>query len=157
MSRRCPYRNSRRRERVFSTLHGRLAWNVGVTDTTLALLYRAYLDSWDVAAITPEVRVYQRLEDVTLRLRYRYYEQTRSFFYDTQYTGSPRYFTADPKMSAFHSHLLGAQLAIDMAFLDETFLEFARDASIDVSFEHVMSTSRFGDGVVAQAGLVVPF
>ena len=46
------------------------------------------LDDWGIGALTPEARIYQEVgEDVTLRVRYRYYNQLRSFFYrpDQQY------------------------------------------------------------------------
>lgn len=60
-------------------------------------------------------------------------------------------------MSAFHSNLLGFQLLLKAGFLDGTRLEALRGASIDLSFDYIWNTNRFGNGVIAEAGLRVPF
>ena len=138
-----------------------LAHYVRRTRTGLHLFYRAYLDNWKVGALTPEARVYQQLARFThLRVRYRYYRQTRSFFYQTDYgveVPEDGYVTADPKMSAFRSHLLGFQLAVQTGFLEGTALDVFRQAWLELSFEYLWQTSRFGNAVISQAGLRVPF
>lgn len=143
------------------TLMGHLAHYVEKTRTGLHLFYRAYLDSWDVGALTPEARIYQGLARFAqLRLRYRYYRQTRSFFYEQEYGATAPddgFVTNDPKMSAFHSHLLGFQFAVQMAFLEGTALDTFRRAWLDLSFEYLWQTNRFGNAVIAQAGFRVPF
>lgn len=144
--------------RLRHTLHGRLAYHIDASGTSLHALLRGYADSWDIAAITPEARVYQEIgEHALVRLRYRYYTQTDAEFYSAQYMAGAPYPTADPKMAAFESHLFGVQLVFDLGFLRGSGLEFAEEGKIDVSFEQVLSTSRFGDGVIGQAGLLVPF
>lgn len=143
------------------TLTGRLAFHARPSRTSIHLVYRAYLDSWDIAAITPEVRIYQELSRlVTFRVRWRHYRQRRSFFYQDQYAeelpeDAP--VTADPKMSTFHSNLLGFQLLLQMGFLDETRLRRLSRTTLDLTFEYIWNTNRFGNGVIAQAGLRVPF
>lgn len=148
-------------ERIRHALYARLAWYLPATGTSLQALYRAYVDSWDIAALTPEARVYQELTDLAqLRLRYRYYTQTRANFYqaDTSvYEATDPFVSADPKMSAFHSHLLGVQLTLGLDFLEDSSLAFARGGTIDFGFDYLWQTSRFGNAVIAQVGLRVPF
>ena len=143
------------------TLMGHLAHFVRPTRTGLHLFYRAYVDDWGVGAVTPEARIYQEISRFAqARVRYRYYRQTRSFFYQGQYdidTTPDDYVTADPKMSAFHSHLLGFQVALRLAFLADTPLDAFRQAWLQTSFEYLWQTSRFGNAVIAQAGIRVPF
>ncbi|HEY8430819.1 MAG TPA: DUF3570 domain-containing protein, partial [Sandaracinaceae bacterium] len=145
-------------ERTRHTLSGRLAWFIPQTSTAIHLGYRAYVDDWEVAAINPEVRLYQLIgRSVVVRLRYRYYQQTESFFYEPEYVGSELFFTADQKMTGFHSHLLGAQLRLGLDFLAHTPLSFLDRAWLDVSFNYWFQTSGFGNGVLAQAGIRAPF
>ncbi len=143
------------------TLTGRLKAYIRQTRTTVQLRYRAYFDSWDIGALNPEVRVYQQLaENISLRLRYRYYQQTRSFFFqddDESYANDAVFFTNDPKMSAFRSHEAGMQLRLDFGFLEGSALDGIRGAMLDMSFNYVWRTSSFGDAVTAQVGLTVPF
>jgi hypothetical protein len=140
------------------TLHGRLALYVPSTSTALHALYRAYVDTWDVAAVAPEARIYQELgDDVLLRVRYRFYSQTRASFVADGYDGDAPYYTADPKLDRFHSHLAGARLLLRLAFLDGTPLAFAAPATFALSVDHILSTSRPGNAVVAQATLRLPY
>ncbi|MBK8589396.1 MAG: DUF3570 domain-containing protein [Sandaracinaceae bacterium] len=147
--------------RIRHTLTGRLKAHVQRTRTTFQLRYRAYLDSWDIGAINPEVRVYQQLaRNLDLRLRYRYYKQTRSFFYeddDEAYAPNAAFFTNDPKMSAFRSHEIGMQLRLGFGFLEGTALDVLRGGRLDLSFNYLWRTNVFGDAVTAQVGLSVPF
>ena len=147
--------------RTRHAIYARLAWYLPSTGTSLQALYRAYVDSWDIAALTPEVRVYQELTELAqLRLRYRYYSQTRAYFYradSSTYAAGDPFVTGDPKMSAFQSHLAGVQLSLGLQFLDHSALEFARDGAIDFGVDYLWQTSRFGNGVIAQMGLRVPF
>ena len=143
------------------TATGRLALHANRTGSSLHLIYRAYIDSWDIAAITPEVRIYQELSrNVTLRVRWRHYRQRRSFFYEEQYADAlpeDAPVTADPKMSTFHSNLLGFQLLVGLGFLEESKLDFLGRASIDLTFEYIGNTIRFGIGVISQLVLRAPF
>jgi hypothetical protein len=143
------------------SISGRLVSHVRATRTSIHLAYQAYMDSWDVAAVSPEVRIYQEVARFAhLRVRYRYYEQRRASFYSESYPnelGDDAYVTADPKMSAFHVHTFGFQLVLETSFLADTVLDGLRRASIDLSFEYRWNTNRFGDGVVSSVGLRVPF
>lgn len=147
-------------ERTRHSAYGRVALFVPETRTAFHVLYRFYLDGWDVAALTPEGRIYQELGDsITLRFRYRYYQQTRSLFSRTpdQYAADDPFVTNDPKMEAFESHLVGVHARVAMSFLDQTFLSFADEGEVWFSFDSWFQTSRFGNGVIAQAGVRVPF
>jgi hypothetical protein len=147
-------------ERTRHSGYGRLALFVPETRSSIQALYRAYVDDWSIAAITPEARFYQELGDrVTIRLRYRFYTQTRSYFYrlPEQYRGSDEFVTADPKMSSFHSHLMGMHARVELEFLGGTPLEWLRDGNVWLSFDYLFQTHRFGNAVIAQAAISVPF
>jgi hypothetical protein len=147
-------------QRTRHSAYGRVALFVPETRTAFHALYRFYLDEWDLAALTPEARIYQELGDlVTLRLRYRFYAQTRSFFYAAPelYAADQPFVTADPKMQEFHSHLVGVHARVELAFLERTPLDFLHRGEVWVSVDHWVQTSRFGNGVIAQAALRVPF
>jgi len=148
-------------ERMRHALYGRLAYYIAPTHTSVQALYRVYLDDWDVAALNPELRVYQEISrEFQLRLRYRYYVQTRSFFYKASmadFVATDPYPTADPKMSAFESHTIGAQVLLSLTFLQGSFLDFANGGFLDFSFDYIFNTNRYGNGVIAQVGLRSPF
>ncbi len=149
------------RTRHRHTLTGRLAYHIPATGTSLHAIYRAYYDSWNIGALTPEFRIYQRLaRGATIRLRWRHYTQTEASFYEDDYDASiaaDALVTADPKMSRFHNNLLGAQFTLKLGFLQGTALGFLEEARLDFSFEYLWNTNRFGNGVISQAGFTVPF
>lgn len=146
--------------RLRHTVTGRIAQYIPATGSAVHLVYRAYMDSWDIAALTPEVRFYQELGAFTvLRFRYRYYTQTESFFYEDIYNEGDNieFVTLDPKMSRFHSHLFGGRLLLDFDFLASTSLEALRRSSLELSFQYIWNTNSFGNGVISQVALRVPF
>jgi hypothetical protein len=150
-------------ERLRHNLEGQLSWYLPGSLTTLQLYFRTYLDSWDIKAQTPELRIYQELgADLLLRARYRYYTQTRAEFapedgqtaYPVGYDGP---LTNDPKMTSFDSHQIGLRLAYRLTFLTGTFLDFARNVTLDISGDRQFCTSSFGNYWIATAGGRVPF
>ena len=148
-------------ERWRHTGSARLAHVFPETGTAVHLLYRAYLDSWRIAAINPEVRIYQELGDSwLLRLRYRHYRQRRAFFYradQADYRVEDPYFSSDPKMSAFYSHLLGVKLRGNGAWVAPLLGSWVRDWIGELSVERLWTTNRFGNAVIGQASLTIPF
>jgi len=147
-------------QRTRHNAHARLAWYIPDTGTALHAMYRAYLDDWDIAALTPEGRIYQELGDLLmLRLRYRYYTQTAAFFVkpEGQYTGEETYLTVDPKMTEFHTHLLGTMLLVRLEFLEQSPLELMWESTLEFTFEYIWNTNSYGDGIIAQAAVRVPF
>jgi hypothetical protein len=150
--------------RVRHNAVGRIALSIPSTGTAIHLLHRAYIDSWDIAAITPELRIYQMFgQSTVLRLRYRFYAQTSASFARENgiYPGSPLEYTGpttgDPKMLAMRTHTLGLAFEQRLSFLSDSFLSFAQDAWLDISFDRYWSTSSFGNGILGTAGGRIPF
>jgi hypothetical protein len=149
--------------RLRHNLESQLSWFLPRSQTTLQAYARAYLDSWQVAAVSPELRVYQQLSrSWVMRLRYRFYDQTRADFalkpgetrYMVGYTGAT---TSDPKLSAFLSNQIGVRFEVALGVLSGTFVDFARTAVLDLSFDYQWNTSTFGNNVIATAGGRLPF
>jgi len=150
-----------------NNLEGMLSWYIPATSTAIQLYLRLYTDDWDIQALTPEPRIYQEIApNLSLRLRYRFYTQTRAWFapadgqvsYPVEYL--PPYdgpLTSDPKMFRFHSHQIGLRFAYVFAFLDETALSFMRAFVMDVSLDYGISTSTFGDYWLGTLGGRIPF
>jgi hypothetical protein len=140
-------------------LYSRLAWYLPRTSSSLQLIYRAYVDSWQLGTVNPEFRIYQEMGPSSqLRLRYRYYAQTAAFFWkpEDEYTFEDPYVTDDPKLSPFHINELGVQLLVIAGFLTGKIDWLAR-ASFDLSFNYRWNTNDFGNQVIAQAAVKVPF
>jgi hypothetical protein len=149
--------------RVRHNVEAQLSWFLPPSNTTLQLYGRAYVDSWDMVAISPELRVYQRLAAAWVaRLRYRFYDQSRADFalpngqraYPEGYTGP---LTNDPKLSAFSSQQVGLKLELSLAALGGSFLDFAKAGVLDLSFDYQWCTSTFGNNVIGTAGGRLPF
>ena len=159
-----PTREDPPSHRVRHNATGRIALAIPATGTAIHLLHRAYIDSWDVAAITPELRIYQMLgSSSVLRLRYRFYAQTSASFAQESgiYPGSavdhPTGTTGDPKLLSMRTHTLGLAFEQQLSFLSRSFLSFAEDAWIDIGFDRWWSSSSFGNGVIGTAGGRIPF
>ena len=148
-------------QRFRHLLFSRLAWYIPRSRTSLQALYRSYVDNWKVSAINPEFRIYQEMSPYfQTRLRYRYYKQTSAFFYKSDpndYTFQDEYVTADPKLSAFRVNELGIQFLVLGRFLEGRSHRSLAGASFDISFNYRWNTNAFGNQVVAQAGLRIPF
>jgi len=127
------------------------------SQTAFIAAYRFYRDSWDIHAHTPELRIVQEVGSTAeASVRYRYYKQDASFFYQDRYTSSMiTYVTDDPKMSAFDGHIIEAKLGV----LGESFDLQGRwaGARLEGILEYVIQHNRFGNAVVAHAALTVPF
>lgn len=154
-----PHRERPPGERFRHTASARLAWFIPATNTALHLIYSAYVDSWNIAALNPEIRLYQHFgRDFVIRPRYRFYAQTRaSFQRDTYPGGWDGPITNDPKLTEFTTHAFGASLEYRVGFLEGTGLDFARNTWFDLSFDRYLSTNAFGNGVIATAGGRIEF
>lgn len=148
-------------QRFRNLMFARLAGYIPRSRTSLQVLYRSYIDDWKVSAINPEFRIYQEMSPYfQTRLRYRYYTQTSAFFYESNpndYTFDDPYVTADPKLSAFHVNELGVQFLVLGSFLEGKAHRSIAGASFDISFNYRWNTNAFGNQVVAQTGVRVPF
>ncbi len=154
-----PDRESPPETRFRHAVSGRLMWHLPSSNTSLHLIYTAYGDSWDIAAISPELRIYQQIgRDLLLRPRYRFYVQTAAYFapppsgkYPASYKdGDPT--TNDPKLVAMHTHTLGLAVEYRLGFLAGGVLDFAKDAWLDIGFDRYWSSTAFGNGIIGSAG-----
>ena len=147
--------------RLRNLLYSRIAWYIPRSRTSLQALYRSYFDDWSISAINPEVRVYQEMSPYfQTRLRYRYYKQTSAFFYKSDpnaYTFEDVYVTNDPKMSAFQVNEIGIQFLVLGSFLEGRAHRSIAGAQFDISFNYRWNTNAFGNQVISQAGLRIPF
>lgn len=147
-------------QRTRHSFYGHLAMMIPASRTTFHALYRVYFDDWGVGALTPEVRIYQEVgSDVTLRVRYRYYNQLHSYFYRPadQYTFDDQFVTADQKMAAFETHIVGFHVMVSLAFLRSGPLDFLSRGRFTLSFDYLWQGSRFGNAVLSQTGVEIPF
>jgi hypothetical protein len=150
-----PYPENHPPERFRHNISSRLAWFLPRSNTAIHLLYSAYFDSWDIAALAPELRIYQQLgADWMLRPRYRFYVQSKAYFerpgrYPVGWQG---YVTNDPKMAEMRTHTLGLSVEYRLSALRGTAFDFAKDTWLDIAFERYWSTSSFGNGVIGTLG-----
>lgn len=132
-------------------LEAQLSWYLPPTSTTLQAFARVYTDSWDVQAITPELRIYQMLgRDWVLRLRLRYYLQGRAEFAPEDGAmayprGSTGYLTNDPKLRGFHSEQVGLRIEYALNALAGGPLGFLSRGLLDVSLDHQWNDSAFNN------------
>lgn len=155
-----PQRERPPRLRVRHGLSARCAWYIPEATLAVHVLQRAYIDSWNVKAIAPELRLYKELGHLLLaRLRYRFYRQGAADFFRESYPRTwDRPFTADPKLAAFDSHTVGLRLDLDTLFLNRTFLDFAADSTVYLSLDRVFSSiPSYGDQIVGSGGGLVRF
>lgn len=151
--------------RVRHNASARLSIFVEPTRTALQLVHRAYIDTWDIGALTPELRVIQEAgDDLLLRAHYRFHTQTAASFLrrdGRQYPGTSATYggatSNDPKLDAIVTHTFGVGLEYRLSFLSNTFLDFASGATLDINVDRYLSTSTFGNGVIASAGGRLPF
>lgn len=133
-------------------------FHLPVSRTSFHLRVRGYDDSWDITAMTTEARIYQELgEHFIARVRYRLNDQTASFFADNRFRvpeTNEHLVTADPKMIAFGTQELGIKLEWRLPFLAAIHLE---NAWFDLAFDRRWNDNRYGDAVLAQAGMRVGF
>ena len=83
----------------------------------LQLFGRIYRDSWDVESVTAEIAYDLSLfEGMRIRVRGRYYNQSRAAFYSDDYGRFPRgqYFTGDRELSPMSSWLVGGRVVYDI-------------------------------------------
>lgn len=72
--------------------------------------YRIYADTYALLSHTVDGRLVVDLDELSVRLRYRYYTQNGAFFYQSHYDRPRLYVSADRELSPFSSHLFGLKL-----------------------------------------------
>lgn len=124
--------------------------------TTLYAGYRFYTDDWGITAHTPELRVTQRITASSdVRVRYRYHHQTGADFYRDVYDVEQDYVVDDPKLGPMTTNTVGAMVGFQLAALGAVEPGW-RDTRVELAFDYMASTSRFGDAVVGQIGVLIP-
>jgi hypothetical protein len=131
------------------------------SDSALQADYRFYDDSWGVAAHTVQVRYFITFhDDVTLRLRERFYYQSAASFYREHYTISdgaePDFFTADRELSKFWSNLVGAKISWRLPWVHRALELEAKVDYFHFGYLDFALLSR-RDGVNLEAGLNVRY
>jgi hypothetical protein len=129
------------------------------TKTTAIAAYRYYHDNWQVSAHTPELRLIQQVGSTAdAALGYRYYTQTRAYFFRDRYTTTDPsvnpFLSDDPKLSAFTGHAVEAKLGIlGGAFGLTGNWQGARFEGI---LSYVVQDNSFGNAIIAHVALTVP-
>jgi hypothetical protein len=98
----------------------RVKWMLPKIQTVLAGLGRFYWDTWDIRSVTAEAELSRYVgERWLVRLRGRFYQQSRAFFYrdagealSYESVGPVgQYFTGDRELSPFRDFLVGAKVS----------------------------------------------
>ncbi len=92
---------------------------------TLSVAVRGYSDTWDIMSITGELGYHQQIgENLSLKVRGRYYNQTSALFFSDDYALAPRgqYFTGDRELSAMSSWVLGGRIEFDVPASDDGYV-----------------------------------
>jgi len=118
-------------QRFRNAFTGRLKENVA-EKWYLEQSLRIYFDTWGMAAQTILLQAYWELSPpVTLRVRYRFHNQTGADFYRESYATLQEYMSRDRELGTLQSHLLGPQVL----YQTDGFWVFD-EASFDVKVEY---------------------
>ncbi len=119
-----------------------LSWAVGA-GFALHVQQGAYIDTWEVAALIPEVMLARAIGDRGIAyLRYRYYAQTQAWFHSSHYhTLDTPFLSGDPRLGPVRDHTAGAEVRLRIAGNPVTGVAFLVGAGYDVSVLHYESTS----------------
>ncbi len=144
---------------------GSLYYHLPRARLTLEPHYRFYADDWDVIAHKADARIHVRpLKNLRLRARYRYYVQSRSFFFfrnQANYGATDRYRTADPKMGDYDSHTVGLQVTWHLDGLARfKALSWLEGAFLQATYNHLFVDEReyrFGDARIGSLAYSMAF
>jgi hypothetical protein len=122
-------------------------------DTYLEADYRYYFDDWQVKSNTVSAGVSHRFgPTLLLNFAYRRYDQTGSFFWASQYTGSPQYYTADFRLEPFNSNDYSGLIAITPK---GQWWWLPEGAGLTVQYERYQADNGFQAAIIS-TGLRVP-
>lgn len=131
--------------------------------SAIHLALRGYTDDWHVRAFTAEARYYQDLSRyLMLRLRYRGYAQSASYFESgltaliPTYPDGTRFTTSNPRYAAMTSHEPGLALLTSLGFLGRGGRSMLESAEIEFSFDYRIATNRFGNALFGGFVLRLP-
>lgn len=128
------------------------------TQTALNLEYRFYWDDWQIRSHTLGFHYYQYFNDkVLIRYRYRYYQQSASYFYSRIYPTVQQYMTSDYKMEKFNAHLFGFMIEYKLKdLLKNGVLSFMSNATFEAKYERYFTSNDFTADII-QFGLVLNY
>ncbi|MCP3914403.1 MAG: DUF3570 domain-containing protein [bacterium] len=109
--------------------------------TAVELGGRVYDDDWGITGFSIEPRLYRELvpDELRLRLRYRYYDQSEADFYKASFTREVDERTQDSDLADFTSHTVGAKLIWTRG--PGSFWDFGVDyIDRDDGLDHVLAT-----------------
>ena len=132
------------------------------TGTSVKGWYRLYTDSWDINAHSFQIETSQRIvRGLEINPRFRYHTQGDAFFcapVSMRAPGrDPNANTQDPKLCAFNSFTVGAQVAWTQSWLRGTPLELFATSRIEPAYYFFRQTNRYGDAHIAQLDWYWPF
>jgi hypothetical protein len=101
-------------------------------DGALTVSYRAYLDSWGIAAHSSEATLAQRVHaGLTVRANYRlHWQSAPGFFTIASDPAATGFRTADSDLGRFHAQTFGGALLLDLPLARR-----ARDLHVDIGYE----------------------
>lgn len=121
--------------------------------------YRLYGDTWQVLSHTIDARVILDLSPFTLRFRYRFYTQSRAYFYEPSYDVLKLYVSADRELSAFTSHLFGLKAEWAPFRTEKTGAQFRFDLKAEGMYFNYPEFLRLKErwALILQVGAAVDF
>jgi hypothetical protein len=148
--------DTRLRQAIFASIRG--FWPT--TRSTLVAGYRFYFDDWGLMAHTPEIRLIQDIRSgLDIHIRYRYHRQTGADFYQPVYDSSDPsiepFLTDDIKLSSFDGHTYGLAVESTLAHLGASGALALIRAKL--SLDYAVQNNRFGNAVIGQFGIAMPF
>ncbi len=142
--------------RLRQAFGGTVRYYVSPSETTFIGAYRYYRDDWHVRAHTPEIRIIQQVGPFAdAGFRFRYYTQTKAYFYEDRYLDdSSQYISDDPKLSKFTGQTIEAKLGIYGEQFGLTGSWAA--ARFEGLLEYEVQNNRFGNALIGHVALTLP-
>lgn len=127
-------------------------------DASVEASYRFGHNDFGIVSHEAQVAFYKYLFDkrVVIRPSFRFYDQSAADFYATQFTGAPRYASADYRLSAEQTFDIGLQIRWNI-IKDKLALDIGYDRYISRGTDGKTSQSAYPDAHSVTAGIHVQF
>jgi hypothetical protein len=134
---------------------GKLNQAIPEIRASLSGRYRYYFDDWKVTSHTAEAQFSKYIfNDLIVRFNYRYYTQTRAYFFYDRYAGeqylNETYRTSDYKLKPFNSNNFGFSFMVlfrGLARSNRDF-EFLENSSIEARYFRYFNTLDFSANIL---------
>jgi len=117
-------------------------------ESSLKADFRYYEDDWNVSSQTYGLKLNQRIsEPLTVRYRYRYYNQGAAWFYRDDYRGTTSvngYQTGDYRLGQYGAHLFGGHIT----WRPESLFSFIENAEVNFTFERYFNSNNFTANII---------